>query len=209
MRVSKTAALQPIPVFCILSKKILHISEEKELIEEIKKIPSKFSIVFDAYYPLIFSYIFRRVADYAIARDIASETFLKAFLSIGSYKWKGIPVSAWLYRIASDECLLYFRKKKYQVTSLDKMIGEKFWDAVDPATTLEEKLCIETELQQHKDFMVVQLKIMQLPVPYQEVLSLRYFEGKSNKEIAMILNKKEGTIKSLLSRAIEKLRNML
>ena len=187
----------------------MHISEERKLLEEIKKEPSKFSVIFDEYYAAIFGYIFRRVGDYNVARDIASESFLKAFLNIASYKWRGIPVSSWLYRIASNECLLYFRKKKYQPGSLDKMISSRLWDAVDPATTLEEKSSVEKELQQHQEFIAVQQKIMQLPVPYQEVLSLRYFEEKDIKQIAMILDKKEGTIKSLLSRGIEKLRNML
>ena len=93
--------------------------------------------------------------------------------------------------------------------SLDKLISAKFWDAVDPSTTLEEKSCLEKELQQHKDFMAVQQAITQLPVYYQEVLCLRYFEGKNIKEIALILNKRAGTIKSLLSRGIEKLRNLM
>jgi RNA polymerase sigma-70 factor (ECF subfamily) len=114
-----------------------------------------------------------------------------------------------LYRIASNECLLYFRKKKYLPGSLDKLISAKFWDAVDPATALEEKLYIERELQQHKEFIAVRQEIMKLPVPYQEVLTLRYFEEKNIKDIAMILNKKEGTVKSLLSRGIEKLRKVL
>jgi RNA polymerase sigma-70 factor, ECF subfamily len=187
----------------------LHISEEKSLIEEIQGEPSKFSIVFDEYYEIILGYIFRRVADYDIARDIASETFLKAFLNFSSYKWKGVPVSSWLYRIACNECLLYFRKRKYQPGSLDKLISAKFWDAVDPDTASVEKLCIEKELQQHQDFIAVQQQLIKLPIAYQEVLSLRYFEEKNIKEIAMILNKKEGTIKSLLSRGIEKLRNRL
>ena len=187
----------------------MSIPEEKELIEDIRKEPSKFSIVFDEYYAIIFGYIFRRVGDYDIARDIASETFLKAFLNFGSYKWRGVPVSSWLYRIASNECLLYFRRKKYQPGSLDKMISLEVWDAVDPATTVEEKLAVEKELKQHQDFITVQQKIMRLPGAYQDVLSLRYFEEKNIKEIAIILGKKEGTIKSLLSRGIEKLRNLL
>ena len=184
------------------------ITDDKKLLEEIRKEPSKFGLIFDEYYPAIFGYIFRRVADYDIARDIASESFLKAFLNISLFKWKGIPMLSWLYRIASNECLLYFRNRKYQPGSLDKMISSRFWDAVDPSTTLEEKSIVEKELQYHKDFIAVQEKLMRLPVPYQEVLSLRYFEEMSIKEIAMILDKKEGTIKSLLSRGIEKLRNM-
>jgi RNA polymerase sigma-70 factor (ECF subfamily) len=168
-----------VPFFVFYEKKNLHISEDKILLEEIKREPSKFSIVFDEYYAVIFGYIFRRVVDYDIAKDIASETFLKAFLNIRSYKWKGVPVLAWLYRIASNECLLYFRKRKYEPDSLDKLISAKFWDAADPATTMGEKLCVEKELQQHKDFSAVQQKIIHLPVAYQEVLSLRYFEEKN------------------------------
>jgi RNA polymerase sigma-70 factor, ECF subfamily len=104
---------------------------------------------------------------------------------------------------------LYFRKRRYQPGSLDKLVSLKYWDRIDPATILEEKSVIENELQQHKDFIVLQQKIIQLPVSYQEVLSLRYFEGKQIKEMAIILDKKEGTIKSLLSRGIEKLRKIL
>ena len=54
--------------------------------------------------------------------------------------------------------------------------------------------------------MVVLKNIKTLPTKYQEVIALRYFEGKQNKEIAEILNIKEGTLKSLLSRGLEKLR---
>ncbi len=187
----------------------MQLSEEEKLIREIKSDPGKFSILFDEYYQTIFGYIFRRVADYDIARDIASETFLKAFLNIRSFKWTGAPVSSWFYRIASNECLLYFRKRKYRPESLDNLITEISWDAADPVSTLEEKNSIEKEWQQHHDFLVVQKEVMQLPVSYQEVLALRYFEKMKIEEIAMILNKKTGTVKSLLSRGIKKLRKRL
>jgi len=54
--------------------------------------------------------------------------------------------------------------------------------------------------------MSVLKELKTLPVKYQEVIALRYFEGKENKEIAEILNINEGTLKSLLSRGVEKLR---
>jgi len=73
----------------------------------------------------------------------------------------------------------------------------------------EEKNEVEKQLQQSKDFVNVQQKLLLLPVKYQEVIALKYFEEKSIKEIVEILEIKEGTIKSLLSRGIEKLKNLV
>ena len=70
----------------------------------------------------------------------------------------------------------------------------------------EDKRDIESELERHEQFLSVLKELKTLPVKYQEVIALRYFEGKENKEIAEILNINEGTLKSLLSRGIEKLR---
>ncbi len=183
--------------------------EEQQLINRIKKDPTAFGAMFDLHYPVIFGYIFRRLVDYELARDIASETFLKAFLNIRSYQWKGIPFLFWLYRIANNEIQQYYRKKKYNPQSLDSLVEAHGWDMIDPQTTNEEKMQLEKEMQQHKDFLQIQQKIKQLSLQYQEVLALRYFEQKTIKEIAMIQDKKEGTIKSLLSRGIEKLKTLL
>ena len=65
---------------------------------------------------------------------------------------------------------------------------------------------LEAELQKHNQFMTVLTVLKTLPNKYQEVISLRYFEGKENKEIVEILNINEGTLKSLISRGLEKLR---
>ncbi len=86
----------------------MDLDSEKQLIRDIKADPLKFSIVFDQYYAPIFGYILRRVMDYHVACDIVSETFLKAFMNIGSFQWKGISVSYWLYRIASNEMKQFF-----------------------------------------------------------------------------------------------------
>ena len=63
-----------------------------------------------------------------------------------------------------------------------------------------EKEIIENELKQHAEFIKVQANLKRLKICYQEVIALRYFEQRNIKEIAIILGKKEGTIKSLLSR---------
>jgi RNA polymerase sigma-70 factor (ECF subfamily) len=70
----------------------------------------------------------------------------------------------------------------------------------------EDRKEIEAELQKHDQFLAILRGLKELPVKYQEVIALRYFEGKENKEIVEILNINEGTLKSLLSRGLEKLR---
>ena len=181
---------------------------EKFLLEEIKKDSTKFGLVFDTYYTSIFGYIFRRVGDYDTSRDIASETFLKAFLNINNFKWKGISISFWLYRIANNEMMQFYRKQKYAPRSLDFIIETNGWDIIDAKTTEEEKSRLESEMSRHKDFLSIQKKIKDLSIIYQEVIALRYFEQKSINEISEILEKNEGTVKSLLSRGIEKLKKV-
>ena len=174
---------------------------EQELLQKIQADPKQFGVLFDYFYPRIFGYVFRRVADYDPARDITAETFLKAFLKIHSFRWKGISISSWLYRIATNEVNQFFRKKKYNPEKLGSIISGEFLVLND--SSREE---LEEELIRHEEFIRVQQKLKLLDIKYQEVIALRFFENKDNKQIADILDKPEGTIKSLLSRGIEKLR---
>ena len=183
----------------------MNLVEEKQLLKKIKEKPELFGEIFDAYYKTIFNYIFHRVADYDISRDIAADTFLKAYLKIQSFVWKDTSVLTWLYRIATNEVNYFYRKNKSA-----KLFQDKFFTQVDtlfePEEYQSEKQLLDNELKQDEDFAKVQHSLKQLDIKYQEVLSLRYFEKKSIIEIAEILNKKEGTIKSLLSRGLEKLK---
>jgi RNA polymerase sigma-70 factor (ECF subfamily) len=187
----------------------LNKDAEEQLIADLKSDPEKFSLVFDHYYAPIFGYIFRRVTDYDVACDIVSETFLKAFLNIGSFEWKGISLSYWLYRIATNEMQQFFRKNKYTPESLSLLIDKGNWDMIDPKTSQEEKNQMERELNAHQDFLMIQERIKTLPVKYQEVLALRYFEQKAIREIALILQKNENTVKSLILRGLERLKRLL
>jgi RNA polymerase sigma-70 factor (ECF subfamily) len=177
---------------------------ERELLNRIKNNPADFSELFNLYYKSIFGYIFRRTGDFDGTADIAANTFFKAFLHIKNFSYKGISVKVWLYRIATNEVNLYFRNKKKQdslfvpIDSADKNIFNNY--------LREDKKELEMELQRHDQFMAVLEGLKTLPLKYQEVISLRYFEGKDNKEISEILNLNEGTLKSRISRGLEKLR---
>jgi len=174
---------------------------EKSQIEKAKKNPEAFSELYDKYYSQIFGYVLKRVANLEIAQDVTSDTFLKALKNLWQFRWRNVPFSCWLYRIANNEIVNYFRKRKGGWVSL-----EKISEPVSSSNPQLEFAEAEAELEKHQEFLKAQKKILKLPFKYQEVITLRFFEKKQIKEIAEILGKKEGTIKSLLHRGLEKLK---
>jgi len=179
---------------------------ESELLDRIKKDPSEFSVLFNLYYRQIFGYIFRRTGDFDESADIAADTFLKAFSHIGNFTCRGISVKVWLYRIATNELNQYFRNRKKHSSLTEKIEIENkelFRNSLN-----EDRKEMETEMMKHEQFLSVLNALKTLPLKYQEVISLKYFEGNTNKEISMILDIKEGTLKSLIFRGLEKLRKI-
>jgi RNA polymerase sigma-70 factor (ECF subfamily) len=170
------------------------IAEENSLIQATRKNPEKFSAIYDKYFEGIFYFIYRRTDDEDIASDLCSQTFLKALQNIKKYEFRGLPFSAWLFRIASNEVnKYYYKKKKTKVFSLEEeRVMELFEDEEHSFS------------QEQIELLVKVLKDM--PTDTVEVLELRFFEGRSFKEIAFILNIGESGAKMRLYRAVEKLR---
>lgn len=180
------------------------MATESELLDRIKDDPSAFTEIFSLYYKPVFGYILRRTGNFDDTADIAAETFTKAFVHIGKFEYKGISVKNWLYRIATNEVNQFFRQHKKRQSLFDRFNPED--QAIFRNCLLQDKEMLEAELLNHAQFLSVSENLKTLPEKYQEVIALRYFENKENKEIAEILNIKEGTLKSLLSRGLEKLR---
>ena len=183
--------------------------QAKELIRQCRTDPAAFGEVFDLWYKPVFGYIMRRTADYDLSKDIAAETFLKAFLKINTFQWRGIRLSAWLFRIATNELNQYYRSSKYKPQSLQQLLENPQMEKLLHKQDDDEREVMEKELQSFNDYNQIRTNLLKLDLKYQEVIALRYFEQKTNPEISAILDKNEGTIKSLLSRGLEKLRNML
>jgi RNA polymerase sigma-70 factor (ECF subfamily) len=188
---------------------MVDLTAEQEIIKKAQLDPSNFGPIFDAYYSTIFSYALRRVANLAVAQDITAETFYKALTNIHKFKWQGISISHWLYRIATNELRIYFRKNKYQSHSLNLMSKRIGFDPIDEQNLADEIDEIQTRLGRNKEFLRAQKLLVTLPVKYQEVIALRFAENKKLSEIANILEKKEGTVKSLLSRGLGLLRQQM
>jgi RNA polymerase sigma-70 factor, ECF subfamily len=178
--------------------------DETDLLRNIRENPERFSEIFKLYYKSIFGYIMRRTGIFDDAADIAADTFLKAFRNIHNFRYSGISVKVWLYRIATNEINLYFRFKHRHTSIFERIITED--KDLFSNYLIDDRKEIEAEFQKHEQFNLILKELKTLPLKYQEVIALKYFEGRDNKEIVGILNIKEGTLKSLLSRGLEKLR---
>jgi len=184
----------------------MRLDEEKEIVILCKTDPEVFSQLYELNYGPLLNYAIRRTGTVDVAKDIVAETFCKAVKNLQNYQWRNIPFSAWLYRIANNKVNQFFRDSRYKAVSLEEMIEQ---NGIEPRSELdlEEVILAQEELEvKHKQFMFYRQKVSELPIKYQEVLSLRFFENKTIKEISVILGKREGTVKSLLHRGVDRLK---
>ena len=182
------------------------MERERELVERAKRDTEAFAELYDHYYPRLFGYVLRRTASVEIAQDVTSEVVFKAMKNLRRFEWRGVPFSSWLYRIATHEIANYFSKTKQGRFSLEAVSDSI---SIDDCPAESDVLEAEADLIRHEEYLALHANISRLPVKYQEVISLRFFENKQINEIAQILGKREGTVKSLLYRALRKLRNSM
>ncbi|NNE28639.1 MAG: sigma-70 family RNA polymerase sigma factor [Saprospiraceae bacterium] len=168
--------------------------KEWEIVQAAQRDAAEFRPLYERYYVPIFRLVLRRTENEEIASELCSLVFFKALEKIGRYTYKGVPFSAWLYRIASNEVTQFFREKKRgRVISLDvlqlKDIAEEVEETFD-----EDKQKIMLEALQdlrEKDLQMVEL---------------RFFEQRSFKEIAQIMEITENNAKVRTYRILEKIR---
>jgi RNA polymerase sigma-70 factor (ECF subfamily) len=158
-------------------------AEVKKQIDEQREKESRLASLYDEYFDRIAHYIYVRIGDRNEAEDLAGDVFLKALESLKSYKERGIPMQAWLFRIAHNVSVDRLREKG-RVTTVP--MAEK---------------SIEMEKVN---------KAMQKLTPEQrEVVRLRFFGGLSSKEVGAILRKSDGAVREMQRAAVEKLRRLL
>jgi len=180
------------------------LEREKSLVEKARTDPDAFGVLYEQNYDRILNFVLRRTASVEIAQDITAETFFKALKGLDQYRWQNIPFQFWLYRIALNEIALWHRKNCRPSVSLNALSEQGF----DPASEQDlegEVLAAETELERHQDYLLAQKMLNQLPEKYREALFLRYFAELPLQEVATILDKPTGTVKSLIHRGLEKL----
>ncbi|SFE41431.1 RNA polymerase sigma-70 factor, ECF subfamily [Thermoflexibacter ruber] len=171
------------------------IQEEHDIIKKAIEHPEVFGFLYEKYYKQIFLFILRRIDDKATTADLASQVFLKAMLNLPKYKFQGLPFSAWLYRIATNQVNEFYRGSHFQrvVSVEDEQISNVFKEAAVPD---KDKAELISKLLEELDEDEVQL------------LELRFFEDRPFKEVAFILDITENNAKVRTYRIIEKLKKI-
>ncbi len=168
---------------------------------------SAYAELMDRYRESIYYMMLKMVKNQDDADDLTIEAFGKAFNRLEQYS-PSFAFSTWLFKIASNNCIDFIRKKRIKVTSMDTGRTTDdgdviFFDA--KATTLNPE---ETIIQSQKVKLMRDL-VGKLKPRYKELIEKRYFEELSYEEIAEELNLPLGTVKAQLFRAREFLANMI
>ncbi len=155
--------------------------------------------LYDRYEARIFSYIYRRTGDEAVAEDLTAQVFVKMLQAIRDRRAWHSSFSGWLYRIAHNVVIDQYRQReRHAQIGLDDA-PDLVAEDDDPAVSAELRLTTDK----------VRFAMRQLTDEQAEVLSLRFLEGYSIFEVASLMNKTEGAIKALQYRAVATLRNLL
>jgi RNA polymerase sigma-70 factor, ECF subfamily len=179
---------------------------ETALIEQARQDTEAFGQLYERYYGLIHNYIYRRTLNVATAEDLTSNTFFKALRALSHYKHKA-PFRAWLYRIATNEIRMHRRSAWFRrVMRMDhtdtETIDRIYFVSPEAHTQIERE-------ERMRRYAALHNALKKIPEPYQTALILRYYEGLKHEEIARVLNKPTGTVKSLVSRGLNRMARLM
>jgi len=160
--------------------------------------PAAFAKLYDAYVDRVYRFIFFRVGEARLAEDLTSQSFLKAWEHLGRYQIRGLPFGAWLFRIARNTVIDHYRVSK-ETVSLDESLATE----PDPHGKVDEKVEGHLEVEQ------LRMALRRLTEDQQQVLTLKFIEGLSTKEISQVTGKREGAIRALQMRGLQALAQIL
>ena len=172
--------------------------DEAQLIRRAKQgDETAFAEIYTRHHDAVYTYLFYRVNDVQVAEDITGEVFLRLLAKVDKFTYRGRPVLAWLYTIARNLLVDYQRKQAQAgVSEL-----EDRWVTSDPSPPEV------AERSLTRDCLIRSLK--HLTEDQQRVILHRLIEGRNNSEVASLLGKTEGAVKSLQHRALASLRRAI
>jgi len=183
-----------------LESRAERFDEDQLLVADAQKDVEAAAGLYDKYYAEVFRYVYHSTLDHAVAEDLTANVFLSAFRHLGRFEWRRIPFRAWLYRIATNEIRMHYRRRRWaSFTRFEPENGEL------PSEAPSAPECLAAR----EEYRLVHRALQELRLKYRTVIVLRYFEGKTIAEISDITRKREGTIKSQLHRGLAQLQEIL
>jgi RNA polymerase sigma-70 factor (ECF subfamily) len=168
---------------------------------------AEFARFVEAYSGQVYRLALKMLQNPQDAEDILQETFIKAYKALPKFEGRA-SLSTWLYRIATNEALMFLRKKRPAQVSVDEPLendeGEERPRQIIDWCCLPESELMSTEAQANLD-----RSVEQLPESLRTVFLLRDIEGLSTRETAEVLDISESAVKTRLSRARFRLRELL
>lgn len=172
------------------------IQSEFDWIEQAKLDPQKFGRLYSKYYDQIFRYVNQKVLCTEQTADITAQVFFKAFCNLHKYQFKGVPFGSWLYRIAKSEIYQAFRDQaKTQTSDFETLNFSLFFESCNEDDTEENIARLKSCLSKMKN------------EEYQ-MISLRFYDGLSFKQIGDHLGMSENNAKVKCFRCISKLKKL-
>ena len=168
--------------------------DEKWVSECVKGNSQAFEFLLEKYQKRIFNVIHKMLFDFEDAKDVTQVVFIKAYEKLDTFNSK-YKFFSWIYRITINETLNFINHKKRKVQLKTNVVSS----GENPEEYLENTQLVDG----------LHLAIMELPIEYRIVLILRHFEELSYKEIALMLNILEKTVKSRLFSARQSLKEIL
>src|SRR4051812_6271242 len=152
------------------------IANEAELAERASNHDqAAFAELYNTYVDKIYKYVYYKVGNATDAEDLCEQVFLKAWEAIGRYKWCGYPFSSWLYKLAHNLVVDFYRTRKESL-SLDEInLGRQ--EQIDPEHALRNAL----------DSAELASAISLLTAEQRQVVALKFVEGYKNSEIAEMM----------------------
>ena len=170
---------------------------EEFLIKSSQSDPEAFRPLYEKYFKRIFLFVLHRVEDKSLAADITSQVFLKALLHIKKFTFRGLPFSAWLFRIALNECNDYFRKnKRYRIVTIEDVSVDHLYEELTNNTR-------EEDLRLQLPRILQKLSTAEL-----QLIELRFFEQRPFKEVADIIGITETYAKVKVYRVLQKMKKL-
>ncbi len=175
------------------------LTDDAQLVRWARDDSEAFGELYRRYIRKIYNYVYYRTNNHHDAEDLTARVFYRAMDHISSYTDRGIPFSAWLYRIAHNLVANWHRDRgRRQIISLDDYLGAGTHE--DPP---------EDQVESEEEQRTLLEAIRQLPEERQQLIILKYVERMSNAEIGTIMNRTEGAVKSLYHRTLQALRHEL
>jgi len=155
----------------------------------------------------VFHLVLKMVRNTDEAEDLTIEAFAKAFKGLHKFNPE-FTFSTWLFRIATNNCIDYIRKKRIQTTSIHNPMKDNDGDEIS-IDVRDHALNPQDETIKKQKIEIMQTIVTRLPPKYQVLIKMRYFQELSYEEIAESLEYPLGTVKAQLHRAKELLFDMV